>query len=125
LKRARRWALRIGVGAVLFLGLAGPAPGDIGGCGSTNPVASPIQHCTDKEFWQCQRDHFVGRINPAEFDTCVGRIEAMCGAASWPAGCLPTPDESTACIELLRRSDLVHLTTEELLAMNDECNLCM
>jgi hypothetical protein len=124
-RRATRWLLRAIVGAFLFLMLGGPTPGDVGGCGAKNEIASPVDHCSNTEFWKCQRDHFVGRITDPEYDMCLGRIEATCAAAAWPPGCQPTPAQSDACIQLLRRSDLVDLTTEELLAMYPDCNLCM
>jgi hypothetical protein len=121
----RAWILRTFGGAMMFLFLAGPSPGNVGGCWGEVPmeVEAP-QHCTDEEFWKCQRDRFAGRINDAEFNECTARIEGLCGGATWPAGCMPTEAQSEACIRLLRRMDLAHLSYEELQADFTECNLC-
>lgn len=120
----RSWILRAGGGAILFLMLAGPTPGNIGGCGSTTSVVQAPQHCTDREFWICTRDEHAGRIDQAGLDQCLVQIEPMCQGATWPAGCSPTQDQHDACILLLRNADLAHLTFEQLQSMYDDCNLC-
>lgn len=116
--------LHAGGGVLLFLILAGPTPGNVGGCGSTNQAVSAPQHCTDQEFWLCRRDQYAGRIDQTEFNACVQAIPGTCDGAAWPAGCAPTPAQSDACLLLLQRQDLAHLTYGELQAMYDTCNLC-
>jgi hypothetical protein len=117
-------AFHLGGGVVLFLLLAGPTPGNIGGCGGTNATVSAPQHCTDQEFWICRRDEFAGRITTAEFAQCQQEIPAMCDGATWPPGCAPTPAQSQACIMLLQRQDRAHLTYQQLREMYPDCNLC-
>jgi hypothetical protein len=124
-KRASRWVLRVLAGATLFAMLAGPTPGNVGGCGAGTPVADPVTHCTEQRYFQCLRDHFAGRIDDEGRDICLSLIEGDCRGSQWREGCAPTPAQSTACITLLRRSDLAHLTTSELTAMYTDCNLCM
>lgn len=125
MKRATKWMLRVLAGSIMVLALGGPAPGNVGGCGSTAAVANPGQHCTDFEFWKCRRDQFAGRINNTQFNDCVARVDDTCSAAAWPAGCYPTPAQSNACVLLLQRTDLANLTNDQLLSTYDECNLCM
>lgn len=109
----------------MFLALGGPAPGNVGGCGSTAALADPVQHCTDFEYWKCRRDQAAMRISQQEFDQCVAMVQTKCSGRVWPAGCYPTPAQSDACITLLRRVDLSNQTTDDLLATHDECNLCL
>ena len=122
--KTRSFILRSLAGVVLFLALGGPAPGNVGGCGATNAIADPVTHCEEKEFWLCRRDQFSGRIDEPTFQACLSRIDGMCMGNNWPLGCQPSPAQSDACIQLLMRGDLIHLTNEELLSSNDACNLC-
>lgn len=126
MKRASQWVLRIAAGVVMFLALGGPAPGNIGGCGSAPAVSSPRTFCTDREFWKCRRDQYAERIDDATADACYRAIEGTCsGFNAWPAGCAPTPAQTDACINLLQRADRSSIPTPELLATYTECNLCM
>lgn len=125
MKRAGRYVLRIGAAVVMFLALAGPAPGNIGGCGSTVSVANPRDFCVERDYWRCVRDHYAGRINDAQRDECIGRVEDGCSAFTWPTGCAPTQSAAQACVQLLQRSDLASMTYEQLLDNYSECKLCM
>ena len=118
------WLLRVAAGGVLFLMLAGPAPGNVGGCGASNPTADPREHCINAEFWECRRDLAGGRIDEAQYMECLIPIQGMCNSAAWPAGCEPTRSQSNACIILLSRSDLVEFTTPDLRATFADCNFC-
>lgn len=125
MKRASRYLLRLGAAVVMFLALAGPAPGNVGGCGSTVSVANPQQFCVERDYWRCVRDEFGGRITVEERTACIDRVEDGCSAFTWPPGCAPTDGATRACIQLLQRSDLASMTYEQLLANFSECNLCM
>ncbi len=126
MKRAGKYVLRVAAGVVLFLALGGPAPGNIGGCGSTTPVADPRQFCVDFEFWKCRRDEFAGRLSAEQAQDCYASVEGRCsGSNAWPAGCSPTPAQTQACINILMRQDLAGIATPELLTTHDECTLCM
>ena len=120
----RSWLLRLVAGGVLFACIVGPAPGNVGGCGASNPTADPREHCINQRFWECRRDLAGGRIDDARYMECLLPIAAACDAAQWPAGCEPTNSQSDACIILLSRMDLVNLSTPDLLTMYDDCNLC-
>lgn len=126
MKRASRYVVRLVAGVVMFLALGGPTPGNVGGCGSSTPVALPRQFCLDFEFWKCRREQFANRIDAAEAQACYDAIEGICsGFNAWPAMCAPTPAEADVCISTLMRADLSSIPTTELLATRDECNLCM
>jgi hypothetical protein len=111
--------------ATMLLSLMGPAPGNVGGCGSATPLASPRQFCTDRSFWECRRDQFAGRITDAQYGECLAEIEGACSAFVWPPGCFPTPAQADGCLLLLQRTDLSNVSTPDLLASFPDCNLCM
>jgi hypothetical protein len=123
-RSARRVLLRVGAACLLFGMLAGPAPGNIGGCGSTNATVSAAEHCTEYRYWLCTRDRYAERIDDAELQACLAPINTDCPGSMWPAGCAPTQAQSEACIMLLRQPDLASMTNDELLAAYDDCNIC-
>jgi len=123
-KTLRAWTLRLGGAALIAVGLTGPAPGDVGGCGSGVAVASPVDHCEQKNDWTCIRENFAGRSTDEERAACQATIPAMCAGATWPEGCMPTPAASAACIDLLRDGRYVDIPTPELLSSFNTCNLC-
>lgn len=127
MKRASRYFVRLAAGVVLFLALGGPTPGNVGGCGSSTPVANPRQFCVDFEFWKCRREQFARRIDEPTAQACFAAIDAACsGRNAWvPSTCAPTPAEAQACIAMLQQADLASIPTTELLATRTECNLCM
>lgn len=108
----------------MMLGLTGPAPGNVGGCGGGAGGANAVAHCTDVSFWRCRRDQFAGRIDDAQFNQCLAPINMVCASRAWPAGCMPTEAQSEACITLLQRGDIANLTNEEIDTMFSECDLC-
>jgi hypothetical protein len=118
-----RWALRLAAGAVLFLALGGPAPGNVGGCGTVSN-ADARQFCSDKEFWECRREQFAGRMSTEEFNVCVGAVMATCTGFAWPAECTVTQGQADACVTILQRTDLTRLNVAELYATYTECNIC-
>lgn len=120
----RRWVLRVLAASVMLAGLMAPTPGNVGGCGAVTTVADAPDHCRQVQDWMCVRDHFVMRITDGEFVACRDAVPAMCGGASWPAGCMPTRAQSEQCVMLLQRGDLAHFTNAELFAMYADCNLC-
>ena len=120
----RAWAIRLAVGAFLAVALTGPAPGDVGGCGSGVAIADPVVHCEEKSFWQCRREEFSMRATPEESAACYARIDMMCPGATWPDACEPTPGQSQACIDLLQSGEYVDIPTRELLSSFNTCNLC-
>ncbi|MGE0791843.1 MAG: hypothetical protein AB7S26_39580 [Sandaracinaceae bacterium] len=124
-KRYASWLLRLVAGAVLFMSLAGPGAGNVGGCGNTPPLVDAVQHCMDREGARCRREAAAGRISSVEFTDCVNTFMDVCMSASWPTGCAPTPAESQACVRLLTRLDFLQTPTDQLLAEHGECNLCM
>ena len=60
-----------------------------------------------------------GRLDDAELAACIARIGAVCQSVTWPPGCAPTAAEADACVEMLRRADLVEVATDELHARDD------
>ena len=121
--------LRVALGAVLFLPLAGPGAGNVGGCGNSPPVIDAAEHCRARQEITCRRELFAQRINEQEFAECSARIETPCMGATWPTlpdgrPCQPTPAESDACITLLGNAELVSTPTDQLLMMFGDCNLC-
>lgn len=120
----KRWTLRISGLVLMFVCIAAPSPGNVGGCAANRRVANPEEHCINTEFWKCRRDQFAGRIDQAEYDACLVPIRGRCSAAAWPMGCEPTTSSSTACVTLLSRMDLAEFTTPDLLATFPDCNLC-
>ncbi len=120
----RSWVLRVFAGGLLYACLVGPAPGNVGGCGATNPVADARDHCINERFWKCRRDLAGGRIDDAQYLDCLLPIQGACEGAAWPLGCEPTQSQSNACLQLLSRSDLTSFTTPDLLATFPDCNLC-
>jgi len=120
----RNWLLRLVAGGVLYACLVGPAPGNVGGCGASNPIADPREHCINQRFWECRRDLAGGRIDEAAYMECLIPIQGSCNAASWPVGCEPTQSQSNECIVLLSRQDLVSFATPDLLTTFPDCNLC-
>lgn len=125
MRTSRTILVRVAAGAVLFMCLAGPGAGNVGGCGNSPPLADPVMHCMARQDVTCRRELVAERIDTTEYAECVGLIEATCMGASWPVGCEPTPAASDRCITLLGRLDLLPIPTDQLLAMYPDCNLCM
>lgn len=124
-RSARRWSLRAAAGAILFLALGGPAPGNVGGCGSTVVVADPQMSCADLETSKCLRDRQAGRIDDEQRNLCLGNVQARCSGFTWPVGCAPTEAQVDACEQVLLRADLLQETTEEIYENYAECrDLC-
>lgn len=121
--RPAKWALRIAGCLVMFAGLAGPAPGHVGGCGATVAVADPTRSCTEMQSWECNRDHAAGRISAAELSACLAKIDVACSGFQWPHGCAPLESQVEACTTLLRRADLLDQPNSEIRASPD-CLLC-
>ncbi|MCB9591529.1 MAG: hypothetical protein H6719_02245 [Sandaracinaceae bacterium] len=120
----RSWLLRLAAGGILVACIVGPAPGNVGGCGASNPIADAREHCINQRFWECRRDLAGGRINEAQYNDCLLPIASACDAASWPVGCEPTNSQSDACIILLSRADRANIPTADLLTMFSDCNFC-
>ena len=121
--------VRVLLGAVLILCLAAPGAGNVGGCGNTPPMANAAEHCFNRRSTTCLREQIAGRLDQLGYNDCQNMVPMLCEGATWPAlpdgrPCEPTPDESNECISLLRRSDLLVIPTQDLLAMTNICNLC-
>lgn len=93
------------------------------GHGAERP-ADAEEFCVDREFAVCQREQYAGRLDEDAFGECANAISPTCAGASWSPGCAPLECETRACIDLLRRTALVHLTPDELTAMYDDCQVC-
>ncbi len=124
IRRLRGWIVRTLAGGVVVACIVGPAPGNVGGCGASSPIANPREHCINERFWKCRRDLAGGRITMAQFDECLLPIQGACDPAQWPPGCEPTNSQSNDCLVLLSREDLVSISTPDLLMTYDDCNLC-
>lgn len=125
MNRASKWALRVLAGAVMALSLTGPAPGNVGGCNAGSPPEADARaFCADRRFWECRRDQFAGRIDDAQFGSCLQRIETQCSGFVWPAGCSPTQGQAEGCVFLLANAELASIPTSELVTMYSDCNLC-
>lgn len=120
----KRWPLRLLAASVMFMCLAGPAPGNVGGCGSERNLADAREHCINSKYWECYRDLYAGRTMMADYDACLAQINPMCSGRIWPAGCEPSQTQSDACIILLSRADRAATPTPELIATYPDCNLC-
>ncbi|HBQ12457.1 MAG TPA: hypothetical protein DEF51_15340 [Myxococcales bacterium] len=97
-----------------------PAPGST----DAGPVADPVDHCIESEFWMCRREEFTGRATDEASAACFAAIDPMCDGASWPAGCMPSASASEACIDLLRDGERIDIATPDLLERFDDCALC-
>lgn len=124
MKRPAKWALRIAGSLVMFVGLAGPAPGHVGGCGGTVAVADPVASCTELESWECTRDHSAGRLTAEEQTACLAAVGPSCSGFQWPNGCAPFQSQVDECVVLLRRGDFLSVPSDELRS-RPECRLCM
>lgn len=93
------------VGVLLFLFLGGPTPGSIGDCGAGESFAKPVEHCQKKKAWTCARRSARGDISPAENTACLSNVSIVCAPANWPVGCLPSQQQSDACIAALMNAD--------------------
>lgn len=127
--RFSRAFIRVVLGAILILSLAAPGAGNVGGCGNSPPTADAGEHCINRRATACLRERIANRIDDAEYADCSNMIPQLCQGATWPdlpdgRPCEPTPDESNACIRILRREDLLVIPTPDLLMMTDLCNLC-
>ncbi len=122
--------MKASVLALFVLGLLclGPAPGEIGACGSDAVAADPVDHCTQVAAWECARLEAIGAFpytppggaEQADVQACVDAI--ACLGTTWPATCFPAPThvESQACIDELKRADNVNIARSDI----PECNLC-
>jgi len=93
----------VGLAAVLFLFLAGPAPGSVGGCDGSSSLADPVEFCELREAWICARQRARGEMTPEEEQSCVDRGVVMCEGFNWSPDCVPQPAQILvdACIEAL------------------------
>lgn len=128
---AVRVLLRVAAGVVLVLGLGGPSPGYLGGCGSGTAGVDPVQFCVDKEVYVCARECGTGRYTP---ETCTGgptvecgsdayremNIRRRCAGATFLPGCSPTQAQAGACIAVLMDPGLLSTPSRDFA----ECNLC-
>lgn len=106
----------------LFLGLTTCAstPGHISGCSTTASGTDPVAFCRAKEARVCARINAVEHDEP-EYQACVSRIDANCGAANWSSGCQPTQPALDACLAALVDAGRITVPPDEL----PECvNLC-
>jgi hypothetical protein len=99
-------------------------PQDAGPDAMGTESASAAEHCADFAYWSCTRDRYAGRIDDAQLMECLRPIATGCDGVTWAPGCAPTTAETAACIALLRDPDLASMTTPELLASFDDCELC-
>ncbi|MBX3250129.1 MAG: hypothetical protein KF901_23325 [Myxococcales bacterium] len=112
----------------LFVLVVGPAPGEVGGCGSEQVVADPIDYCLQTGAWDCRRQEFRGEIDDVE--ACVDELPEACRGAAWPAACAPFPTnrEAQACLDALARVDNVYVDSNDdgVFTITDlpECRLC-
>ncbi|MEM7447167.1 MAG: hypothetical protein AAF355_02895 [Myxococcota bacterium] len=104
------YRLRIGVPVVCAAGLLlGPAPGDVGGCGSGGGLADPEVFCIQFEEASCMRDRISGELTEDEEVSCLLAVPAECESAVWPSGCAPSPRAADRCIDAV--SDVKQLST--------------
>ncbi len=110
---------RIALMALLALA-AGPAPGEVGGCGSDAVVADAEDFCRQRDAWECRRREYRGEIDDVQ--SCVDAVEPSCEGFNWPFTCQPFPTnrEVQACLDALA---LVSNATRELGEI-PQCQLC-
>lgn len=117
---------RLTLAFVLFVALAGPAPGATGSCGDENPPADPVEHCIQEQTWICYRktDHEnMGRPDAlAQQETCLLAVPNRCASNTWTCTPPPTQRESEHCIRELGVERRRYEPTANILAT--ECNLC-
>ena len=101
--------------------LMGPAPGEIGGCGKSIPVADAEEHCINVNAWECRRLEARGQLT-GTVQQCFDSVLGSCTGAQWPFTCSPFPTkmESDACVEQLSFVDNINLPLGQIA----ECNLC-
>jgi len=116
---ARSWGWLL----VLALLLMGPAPGEVGGCGSDPLVAEAEDFCRDQEAWQCQRAEARGELEGDALAECFAAIPNFCEGAGWPPSCVPRPTnlQTDACLDSLSLEENVRVPIEELAACVDVC----
>ncbi|MGF1466474.1 MAG: hypothetical protein ACFCGT_10090 [Sandaracinaceae bacterium] len=125
--KLHRLLLRFGAAALLFLGLAGTSPGNVGGCSDEFGRAPPVESCVEIEEAICFHELIGGRADVFETETC--RIMAnteTCVGFSWPFGCSPFIDDVDDCVNLLLTDDdaLLAIPGRDLRDMHPRCDLC-
>ena len=99
----KRTLRNVGLATGLFLFLAGPAPGSVGGCSGSSGLADPVEFCELREAWICARQRARGEMTPEEEQACVDMGQVMCAGFNWSPDCQPQPSQLLvdACIEAL------------------------
>ncbi len=111
------------LGAGVVLCLTGPAPGEVGGCGDPDPIANAADFCAAREQLECTRAYWRGELPAERIPACEERARTGCAAvADWPPWCTPRPTyrEARACLDDMRREDLLDLAPSEI----PRCRLC-
>ena len=109
---------------VILMGLrtlaVGPAPGEVGGCGSDSTVADAEDFCRQRDAWECRRLEYLGEI--VDVQGCVDVIPAECEGFNWPFTCQPFPTnrQVQACLDALALTSNVEKELSEI----PECTLC-
>lgn len=122
-----RWLSRALV-VVGFALIVGPAPGEVGGCGSGDVVADPQDYCVQSGSWDCRRQEFRGEIEDVQ--ACVDELLIECAGRAWLPSCEPYPTNTEAqlCLDALARIDNVYVDADDdgVYEVTDlpECRLC-
>ncbi len=107
----------------LLASLTAPAPGEVGGCGDPDPIANAADFCVAREQLECTRAYWRGELPLERVTECEARARQGCAAvAGWPPWCTPPPTyrEARACLDDMRREDLLELSPSEI----PRCRLC-
>ncbi len=98
----------------------GPAPGEVGGCGSEATVADARDFCQQRDAWECRRAEFRGEIDDVQ--ACVDLIPDACASANWLFSCEPFPTnrETQGCIDQLALVTNIDKESSEI----PECQPC-
>jgi hypothetical protein len=106
----------------------GPAPGEVGGCGSGDVVADPVDFCIQSGSWDCRRQEFREEIDDVQ--VCVDELLITCSGRAWRPECEPFPTNAEAqiCLDALARVDNVRVDSDGdgVFEVSDlaECRLC-
>jgi hypothetical protein len=115
--------MKLAVCVMTVLFLAGPVPGDIGGCGQRADELDPYRFFISKDFIDCERC--------SECDLASRTCSAACDFASrdreFPEECVPLVHDGEVCLRALKAascSDYAGYVDDRSPEVPTECNFC-
>jgi hypothetical protein len=121
--RLRGALLRLAVALVSVLFLAGPVPGDVGGCGQSAKSLDAAGFFLTKRALDCTRCEECG----LESRTCDDACSAEPAKASLPRGCDPLEHDGDVCLRALVDAscdEYAAFVRDQAPEAPSECNFC-